>query len=176
MARPPCCRFVGAPPACTYFKPRGVPLCQLEEVVLGLDEVEALRLADREGLYQEEAAARMGVSRATFGRIVESARRKVADALVGGKGLCLQGGVVMRGDRRTFRCSDCRHVWDLPFGTGRPAACPACGSRSLRRAEADRGRGGRDGGGPHCCRRGQAEGRVAADPLPKGITRIEEEP
>ena len=176
MARPPCCRFVDEPPACTYFKPRGVPLCRLEEVVLGLDEVEALRLADREGLYQEAAAERMGVSRATFGRIVEAARRKVADALVGGKALCLEGGVVARGDRRTFRCSDCRHVWDLPFGTGRPAACPACGGASLRRAAMDRGRARRGGGGPHRCRWGMAGRRPAADPLPKGIPRIEEEP
>jgi predicted DNA-binding protein (UPF0251 family) len=91
----PCCRrrISGAPPA-GVFKPAGIPGRFLEEVVLGLDGLEALRLADLEGLYQEEAAARMGVSRATFGRIVADARRRVAEALVGGKLLRIEGGPV----------------------------------------------------------------------------------
>lgn len=91
----PCCRrrIAGAPPA-GVFKPAGIPGRFLEEVVLGLDGLEALRLADLEGLYQEEAAARMGVSRATFGRIVADARRRVAEALVGGKLLRIEGGPV----------------------------------------------------------------------------------
>ena len=65
-----------------------------------LDEFESLRLADLEGLYQEEASARMKVSRSTFSRIVETARRKVADALVHGKVLGIEGGPVRRGPRR----------------------------------------------------------------------------
>jgi predicted DNA-binding protein (UPF0251 family) len=91
----PCCRrrISGAPPA-GVFKPAGIPGRFLEEVVLGLDGLEALRLADLEGLYQEEAAARMGVSRATFGRIVADARRRVAEALVEGKLLRIEGGPV----------------------------------------------------------------------------------
>ena len=91
----PCCRrrIAGAPPA-GVFKPAGIPGRFLEEVVLGLDGLEALRLADLEGLYQEEAAARMGVSRATFGRIVADARRRVAEALVEGKLLRIEGGPV----------------------------------------------------------------------------------
>lgn len=91
----PCCRrrVAGGPPA-AVFKPAGIPGRFLEEVVLGLDGLEALRLADLEGLYQEEAAARMGVSRTTFGRIVEDARRRVAEALVGGKLLRIEGGPV----------------------------------------------------------------------------------
>jgi predicted DNA-binding protein (UPF0251 family) len=76
------------------FKPAGIPARLLEEVVLTLDELEALRLADLEGEYQEAAAARMGVSRATFGRIVGEARRKVAEALVQGKALRIEGGPV----------------------------------------------------------------------------------
>lgn len=91
----PCCRrrIAGAPPA-GIFKPAGIPGRFLEEVVLGLDGLEAIRLADLEGLYQEEAAARMGVSRATFGRIVAEARRRVAEALVEGKLLRIEGGPV----------------------------------------------------------------------------------
>jgi len=87
MPRPPKCRRIGFLPAATYFKPRGIALVQLEEVSLELDEVEALRLADLEALYQAEAAERMGVSRQTFAAIVERARRKVADAIIHGKAL-----------------------------------------------------------------------------------------
>jgi len=86
---------VGYQPDVTYFKPAGVPICELEEVTVTLDELEALRLADLEGLYQEQAAEKMKVSRATFGRIVETARRKVAQGLIHGKALRLEGGVVV---------------------------------------------------------------------------------
>ena len=77
------------------FKPAGVPARELEEVVLGLDQAEAIRLADLEGLYQEAAAQRMGVSRQTFGRIVEAARRTIADAIINGKRLRIDGGEVI---------------------------------------------------------------------------------
>jgi predicted DNA-binding protein (UPF0251 family) len=79
-------------PGTVYFKPRGVPMRDLEEVVLGIDEVEALRLADLNGLSQEEVGTAMHVSRATVGRILEKARGKVADALVNGKALRIEGG------------------------------------------------------------------------------------
>ena len=80
-------------PEITYFKPAGVPLFELEEVVLTVDELEALRLADDESMYQQEAADKMGVSRQTFGRIVQSARKKVAEALTQGKAIKIEGGV-----------------------------------------------------------------------------------
>jgi predicted DNA-binding protein (UPF0251 family)/predicted Fe-Mo cluster-binding NifX family protein len=83
---------VGGSPVIGLYKPAGVQAQDLEEVALGLDELEALRLADYEGLYQEAAALRMGVSRQTFGRIVEAARRKTAAALVEGKALRIGGG------------------------------------------------------------------------------------
>jgi len=92
MARPRQCRRVGSIPESNYFKPRGIPLSVLEEVVLNVDEFEAIRLADLEGLYQEQAAEKMNVSRPTFGRIIESAHKKVADALVKGKALKIEGG------------------------------------------------------------------------------------
>jgi len=92
MPRRKRCRWVAANPAATFFKPRGVPMAELEQVILELDEVEALRLADLEGRYQEDAAKTMGVSRQTFGRIVEMARRKVAEALLHGKALVIEHG------------------------------------------------------------------------------------
>ncbi|HCM28304.1 MAG TPA: DNA-binding protein [Treponema sp.] len=92
MPRPVLSRRVACAPNAVLFKPAGIPARELDEVVLPLDEFEALRLADYEGLYQEAAALRMGISRQTFGRIVEGARRKVADALVNGKALRVEGG------------------------------------------------------------------------------------
>lgn len=93
MPRPIKSRCVAREPGATYFKPRGIPMTELAEVVLGVDEFEALRLADLEGLYQEEAAARMKVSRQTFANIVHAARAKVADVLAHGKALKIEGGV-----------------------------------------------------------------------------------
>ena len=158
MARPLCPRRVDALPPSTYFKPRGVPVSELEETVVSVDELEALRLADLEGLYHEEAAARMNVSRATFGRIVESARRKVAEVLVRGRALKIEGGVVERRALRHFACTSCRHEWSEPFGTGRPKGCPRCAGEDFQRVDggargrewrprAGGGRGGRGRGG-----------------------------
>jgi predicted DNA-binding protein (UPF0251 family)/predicted Fe-Mo cluster-binding NifX family protein len=76
------------------FRPSGACVGKIAEVVLTFDEAEALRLADLEGLYQQAAAQRMGVSRQTFGRIIESARKKTADALLNGKRLRIEGGAV----------------------------------------------------------------------------------
>ena len=155
MARPRQCRRVGSMPESNYFKPRGIPLSILEEVVLTVDEFEAIRLADLEGLYQEQAAEKMNVSRQTFGRIIESAHKKVAYALVGGKALKIEGGEFEMASMRKFRCYDCQHSWELPYGTGRPGNCPSCKSDNIRRSEEDRGyndgvgrRQGRCCGGP----------------------------
>jgi len=84
----------------------GVPRHELEEIVMTHNEIEAIRLADLDHLYQEQAAAQMGVSRATFSRIVDSAHRKVADALVHGKVLRIEGGPVDLGVRRCCRFHD----------------------------------------------------------------------
>jgi predicted DNA-binding protein (UPF0251 family) len=92
MPRPTTPREIETPPLSTWFKPTGVPMRDLEEVVLTFDELEALRLADAEGLYQEQVAEQMKVSRPTIGRILASARRKVAEALVQGKAIRMEGG------------------------------------------------------------------------------------
>ena len=81
MPRPFCHRRIAGQPAAPVFKPAGIPRMLLGEVVMTLDEFEALRLAALEQLHHERAATQMGVSRPTFSRIVESAHAKVADAL-----------------------------------------------------------------------------------------------
>ncbi|MBM3313351.1 DUF134 domain-containing protein, partial [candidate division WOR-3 bacterium] len=90
MPRPPNCRRIAGKPGACVFKPAGVPACRLKWLNLTLDEFEALRLADLDGLHQEQAANRMKVSRQTFGRTVENARRKVAQALSSGMALNIE--------------------------------------------------------------------------------------
>jgi uncharacterized protein len=92
MVRTKKCRMVSSLPNITYFKPAGVPCRFLSEVCLSVEEAEALRLKDLEGLEQAEGAASMGVSRPTFQRILSSARKKVADALLNGKAIRIEGG------------------------------------------------------------------------------------
>ena len=94
MSRPRCCRRVTGVPAVSSYGPGDHKGAALDEVVMTLDEFEAIRLADRDGLYHAEAAVLMDVSRATFGRIVGSARRKLADVLVNGKSLKIEGPAV----------------------------------------------------------------------------------
>ena len=139
MARPRNCRRVACFPEIQYFKPRGIPLTRLEEITLTVDEFEAIRLADLEGLYQDQAAGRMNISRQTFGRIIESGHRKVAEALVNGKALKIEGGDFEMASMRKFGCHDCRHSWDLPYGTGRPQNCPSCKSANIHRTGEGRG-------------------------------------
>jgi uncharacterized protein len=161
MPRPCCCRRISQTPECTVFKPRGAPAASLESVTLALDELEAIRLADLEGLYHEQAAERMGVSRQTLGRILESGRKKVAQALIEGKALVIEGGQVQMTEMRTFQCGDCQHVWSIPHGTGRPQECPACKSRQIHRRLDEAG--GSRGGGRGIrgrCRRGHRQGAL----------------
>jgi predicted DNA-binding protein (UPF0251 family) len=94
------CRRIGCRPAAGLFKPAGIPASALEEINLTVDELEALRLADLDGLYHAKAAARMGVSRQTFGNILESARRKSAECLVYGRALRIHGGQYKMNERR----------------------------------------------------------------------------
>lgn len=87
MVRPRRPRMVRFDPNVTYFKPRAVPLSMLEEVDLGVDELEAIRLCDFKNLDQIEAAKKMKISQSTLQRILTSARKKVAEALVKGKAI-----------------------------------------------------------------------------------------
>lgn len=132
MVRPRKDRLVAFNPDVSYFKPRGIPMIDLEEVDLTVDELEALRLADLDNLSHEDAGRLMGVSRATFGRIIQQARQVVADALINGKAINIQGGSYkMVTGRRTFICESCDHKWEEPRGTGRPLNCPSCNFEGL---------------------------------------------
>ena len=109
-------------PGVNYFKPRAVPLSTLEEVILSVEELEALRLAHKESLYQQEAATRMGVSRATFGRVLDAAHRKVTKALVEGCALRIEGGsFCIEGPDRCEQCLAKAGVED-----GEASPCERC--------------------------------------------------
>ena len=92
MARPRKIKIVDFEPSITYFKPRAVPLNQLDEVELTLDELETLRLSSLEKLSQEQAAKNMKIHQSTFQRTLTRAREKVTDALVNGKAIKIHGG------------------------------------------------------------------------------------
>jgi len=125
MTRPCKCRRVSGQPRSFLFKPCGVSFRELQQTCLTLDELEAVRLADLEELYQEEAASRMGVSRQTFGNIIRSAHGKIADALVNAKSLKIAGGVVQF-DRQRFRCGRCRNHWAASPDREKAVICPQC--------------------------------------------------
>jgi predicted DNA-binding protein (UPF0251 family) len=92
MVRPRLCRRIWFEPNVTYFKPAGIRVIELEEAILTVDELEAVRLKDLLGLEQEEAAKKMNISQPTFHRLVLSARKKIADAIVNGKAIKIEGG------------------------------------------------------------------------------------
>jgi predicted DNA-binding protein (UPF0251 family) len=149
-------RWIDFVPEVTYFKPRGIPLSSLEEVNLTIDELEAVRLADFEGLDQTVAAKKMKISQSTLQRILKETHKKIAKALVGGKAIKVEGGEVImprfgqgfgRGRGRmggpfaagpggTCVCTNPECKNEVPHQAGVPcyqAKCPKCGSPMIRR-------------------------------------------
>jgi predicted DNA-binding protein (UPF0251 family) len=126
VPRPRKKRTVEYAPAELTYKPVGRRLSDLPQVWLSYDELEALRLSDVEGLYQAEAARRMGISRSTFQRTLSDARRKVAGALV-------EESALLIGQAETplqrWRCAGCGYAWAVLHGSGEATApvCPHCG-------------------------------------------------
>ncbi len=181
MPRPPIERSVGGVPRITLFKPAGVPARELEQLQLTVDELEAIRLVDLDGLSHEQAAEAMGVSRQTVGRVLERGRGKVADALVGGKAIVIGGGQY-RVEPRQLCCSSCQERWVATDGASNPVACPRCGSTDVGicwgpggRCTGGSGAGhGRRGDGPHGqgCGRGAGRGQRGGGGLgPRGRRR-----
>jgi len=125
-------RKVSSLPPITYFKPAGIRLSELEEVNLLVEEAEAIRLKDLEGLEHEECAQKMSISRSTFSRLLDLARQKMADALLNGKSIRIEGGNFEMATRR-FRCLE-GHEWEVPFETmitEPPEFCPKCKTPSI---------------------------------------------
>ena len=132
MGRTPKWRRVTFIPEITYFKPVGSPLKIPEEVNLSIEEAEAIRLNDLEGLEQKECAQRMSISRPTFHRVLASARSKLADALLNGKAIRIAGGNFEMAVRR-FHCLN-GHQWDVTFETlitSPPQFCPTCNTSNI---------------------------------------------
>ncbi len=119
MGRPKKCRWVETEPGVTFFKPQGIPLRTLEQIVITVDELEAMRLADYLEMTQEEAAQKMQVSRPTVTRMLARAHRAVAEALVGGKAICIEGGDYRLGQQ----CQACGQWADLTGGVGSAECC-----------------------------------------------------
>ena len=149
MARPPIERAVTGTPRIALFKPAGVPARELEQLRLGVDELEAIRLVDLEGLSHEQAADVMGVSRQTVGRVLERGRARVAEALVEGKAILIGGGQY-RVEPRQLRCLACQELWVGEAGGNLSPACPKCGSEKVAVCW---------GNGPHCGGLGPGRGR-----------------
>jgi len=157
MPRPQKCRRVAFLPQANYFKPAGVPLRLLDEVILSVEEAEALRLKDLEGLEQSESAERMNISRPTFQRVLAAARQKVANALLHGKAIRIEGGNFEMAWHR-YRCHN-GHVWDIPLAImadGPPELCPTCNTANIAAAQPINIGYGRRGPGGH---RGERRGR-----------------
>ena len=112
MPRPRSDRIVQMPPLFSEFKPIGVAGKLLEQTILSLDEYEAFRLADYIGLSHAEAADEMEISRSTFTRLIEKARRKIADLIIQGKLLTIEGGNI-HFRKNIIRCNDCGYMFKI---------------------------------------------------------------
>jgi uncharacterized protein len=148
MPRPRIPRRVYSEPNVTYFKPAGVMMNRLEQVIISVDEFEAVRLKDYEGIEQVKAAKKMKISQPTFQRLLLSVRRKLADAMVNGKAIKIEGGDYMIRDSLKGRgrmggsgegpsgecvCTKCGHK--VPHERGVPCyqrKCPECGAAMTR--------------------------------------------
>ncbi len=134
MSRPVKLRYVAQLPNTGFFRPMGIPANALQEVRLSVEEIESIRLKDLESLEQEECAQKMRISRPTFHRILESARKKLADALINGKAIQIEGGNFGLPQSR-FRCNNDGHEWNVPFETLAnriPLSCPMCASANIQ--------------------------------------------
>ena len=153
MPKPKKDRTVLFPPRVVLFKPQGIPAYMLEQVVLMVDEYEAVRLVDNDGLDQEKAAEKMNVSRPTCARIIESAHKKIAEALTQGKAIRIEGGAyILR--RNLLKCLSCGTLWEekTPQRDSDEAdrlKCPSCEGNQvldLSRQVGGQPEGGRGGG------------------------------
>jgi len=137
LPRPKCCRSIGLMPENTCFKPVGVKASSCGEVKMSLDEFEAVRLAHYEGMYQEQAATMMNISRPTFGRIIESAQQKIADFLVNGKALRITGGDIFIIKAGMNPCENCKRASVLCDRMNDGKGCPYC-RKNIKKAKGEK--------------------------------------
>ncbi len=135
MVRPTKWRKIENMPAIAYFVPANRENRQIPENSLKIEELEALRLKDLLGLEQGECADKMEVSRQTFQRILLSAREKIADSLVNGKAIHIEGGNFTQ-NNCPVKCLHCGKEWTETFetlhsGGNDSYACPHCGSQDI---------------------------------------------
>lgn len=130
MSRRTKCRTVDFLPETDSFLPEGKEGSGAIEYVLKIEELEAMRLKDVEELSQEECADKMNVSRQTFQKIIDSARKKVALALTGGAGIRIAGGSFVT-KRCKIKCMNCGHIYEPGFEDDK-VACPKCGSQKIQ--------------------------------------------
>lgn len=131
MVRPRLHRRVSGEFNATYFKPAGIPVRDLDTVNLTFDELEAVRLTDLEELYQADAAVKMNISRQTLGNIVKSAHKKIAEALIKGKAIKIEGGTIEY-MRKLYYCPACESTFQ---GEENKENCPSCQSEKIEPAE-----------------------------------------
>lgn len=128
MPRPRKCRRIAEPPAVRGFRPYGCGGGKRRTILLSMEEYEAIRLSDHMGLKQEDAANEMGISRPTFTRLIEAARKKTAEALVTASAILIDGGSVIMDDF-WFRCLDCGNSFRKTGRSEEKQVCPDCGSK-----------------------------------------------
>jgi len=144
MSRPKNNRTVHEPPIFSDFKPIGVPSTSLDTVSLTLDEFEALRLADYQSLSHQEASEEMGISRSTFTRLIEVARKKTIDFIINGRMLNIGGGNI-HFRNNIIKCQGCGHMFKTKFDDTF-TECPVCHSKNLLNLAGGFGHG-------RCCRK-----------------------
>jgi len=130
MVRPRRFRRVLSEPDVTFFKPAGVRLVDLEETVVSVEEFEAVRLKDFERLDQNECAKKMNVSQPTFHRLILSARKKIAEAIVKGKAIKIEGGTYKLGGEVMFNDNGKGRMKGFALGPGGNCICPNCGTKA----------------------------------------------
>ncbi|MBN1501375.1 MAG: DUF134 domain-containing protein [Spirochaetes bacterium] len=138
MPRRKKCRNLQGPPGCNSFKPKGIPGKFLKKVIISLDEYESIRLADYDNLDHEGAAVKLGVSRSVFTRLVDTARKKVAVALIEGCELSIEGGEY-HFQKKYFRCMQCYRISETGIDNNDLTDCPYCGSYNMHNLNTDFG-------------------------------------
>ncbi len=122
-------RRIHQPPNFKNFKPSGIPRGRLKSLTLTIDEYEVIRLADFLRLEHLQAAEKMAISRPTFTRLIEKARHKLAQAIVDGLELILEGGNIEFANT-LYRCLDCGDEQINPYSDD-IEDCPECGSENI---------------------------------------------